>query len=435
MTYKANTTFFGCTNVGRVRTNNEDAFVTQKLWGDDCVLAIAIDGVGGYEGGEIAAAIASKTIPEYLEASPNGERVELLKQAVTAANNAIFEARETDPEHGQMSCVLTAAIIDMTQKKVSMVHVGDSRLYCFRHGRLKKLSHDHSLVGYREDIGDLTEEEAMHHPQRNVIGRDVGSQRHQPDDDEFIEAQVFKLMPNSILLFCSDGLTDMITSASITDILSQKDSLEDKTNALIEAALVAGGKDNVTAVLVEYQSDEPEPQDPAFDEFGIPVPVIAETPQPEIPDTTDTYDIPDTPSDNKNNKTLITTILCCVAVFLAILAALWFFVVKPMQTKPEPQQGTPMQIGMPASDQGTAPQAVSPVSSNEPDNTAITNDPVEPTGATDSQTKEIEALNKEIDKLTHQIDSLNNVVANQQYKLEMLKLQLQALLDQVQAMP
>lgn len=432
MTHKANISFYGNTNVGRVRTNNEDAFVTQKLWGDDCVLAIAIDGVGGYEGGEIAAAIASKTIPEYLEASPNGERVELLKQAVTAANNAIFEAREADPEHGQMSCVLSAAIIDMSQQKVSMAHVGDTRLYCFRNGRLKKLSHDHSLVGYREDIGDLTEEEAMHHPQRNVIGRDVGSQLHQPDDDEFIEAQVFKLMPNSTLLFCSDGLTDMITSATITDILSQDDSLEDKTNALIEAALVAGGKDNVTAVLVEYQSDKPEPMDPAFDEFGIPVPVITETPQPEIPDTTDTYDIPDTPSDNKNKKTLITTILCCVAVFLAILVALWFFVVKPMQSQPQPQQTTtPMQIGMPASEQAPASQVETPASTNEPDGAAVTNDPIEPTD-NNTQAEEIEALNKKIGKLTRQIDSLNNIVAVQREKQEMFKLQLQAFLIELQ---
>ena len=258
MKYNIKTSIIGKTDMGRVRTNNEDAFVAQQLWDKNTYLAIAIDGVGGYEGGEIAADIARKTIPEFLLASSNGERVELLKQAVTAANNAIFEAREADPEHGQMSCVLTAAIIDVAQKQISMAHVGDSRLYRFHHGELKKLSHDHSLIGYREEIGDLSEEEAMRHPQRNVISRDVGSQKHKANDDDFIEAEVFPLMPNTILLFCSDGLTDMITSSTISLVLSQKRSLEGKATALIKAALDAGGKDNVTVVLFEYQSNEPE---------------------------------------------------------------------------------------------------------------------------------------------------------------------------------
>lgn len=258
MKYNIKTSIIGKTDMGRIRTNNEDAFVAQQLWDENTYLAIAIDGVGGYEGGEIAADIARKNIPEFLLASSNGERLELLKQAVTAANNAIFEAREADPEHGQMSCVLTAAIIDVTQKQINMVHVGDSRLYGFHHGELKKLSHDHSLIGYREEIGDLSEEEAMHHPQRNVIGRDVGSQKHKANDDDFIEAQVFPLLPNTTLLFCSDGLTDMITSATITSVLSRGMKLEEKADALIKAALDAGGKDNVTVVLFEYLSDEPE---------------------------------------------------------------------------------------------------------------------------------------------------------------------------------
>lgn len=257
MKHKGEISIYGKTDMGRVRTNNEDAFVAQSLWDEDTFLAIAIDGVGGYEGGEIAADIARKTIPEFLSVSSNGERIELLKQAVTAANNAIFEAREADPEHGQMSCVLTAAIIDIAQQEISMAHVGDSRLYSFHHGELKKLSHDHSLIGYREEIGDLTEEEAMHHPQRNVIGRDLGSQKHKANDDEFIEAQVFPLLPNTTLLFCSDGLSDMITSSTITSVLSQSDSLEEKADALIKAALEAGGKDNVTVVLFEYLNDEP----------------------------------------------------------------------------------------------------------------------------------------------------------------------------------
>lgn len=257
MEYHKKIAYYGESDLGCVRTNNEDAFVVQKLWDDHTILAVAIDGVGGYEGGEVAAAIAQKTIPEFLEVSPNGERVELLKQAVTAANNAIYEARQEESGYPHMSCVLTAAIIDMAQRQISMVHVGDTRLYSFHEGELKKLSHDHSLVGYREEIGDLTEEQAMHHPQRNIINRDVGSAKHKVNDDDFIEAEVFPLLPNTTLLFCSDGLTDMITSAQIREILGQDTELSEKTKALIAAAKAEGGKDNVTVVLVEYQSDEP----------------------------------------------------------------------------------------------------------------------------------------------------------------------------------
>lgn len=256
MNNRSNIAYCGNSNMGLVRTNNEDAFISQNIWNKEIVLAVAIDGVGGYEGGEVAAAIAKQTITEYLSVSDNGERVELLKQAVTAANNAIYEARESDQEHSQMSCVLTAAIIDTIEKQVSMVHVGDTRLYSYHQGVLTKLSHDHSLIGYREEIGDLTEEEAMHHPKRNEIGRDVGSQKHNINDDDFIEANVFKLEPNTTFLLCSDGLTDMITSTTIKAILSGKDSISEKTSRLIKAALDAGGKDNVTVVLVDFQSEE-----------------------------------------------------------------------------------------------------------------------------------------------------------------------------------
>ena len=248
-------TCFGLSDMGRQRTNNEDALVTERL-DENTVLAAAIDGVGGYEGGEVAAAIAQKEIPDYLKMYNRGERLELLKQAVIAANNAIVDRRQTDTERANMSCVLTAALIDSQRKVVDMVHVGDTRLYQFRHGELQKLSHDHSLIGYREEIGDLTEEQAMHHPQRNVISRVVGSDRHEVEDREFLEAASFPLLPNSTFLFCSDGLTDLITSRQIASILERPAPLEEKTQMLIDAANEAGGKDNVTVVLVEYLADE-----------------------------------------------------------------------------------------------------------------------------------------------------------------------------------
>lgn len=255
MKNKEQITFFGLTDMGRQRTNNEDAFVAEQL-DDSTVLAVAIDGVGGYEGGEVAAEIAQTEIPKYLHEFPNGERLELLKQAVVCANNAIYDRRQVDTLRPYMSCVLTSAIVDMQRKVIDMVHVGDSRLYQYHHRELRKLSHDHSLIGYREEMGDLTEEQAMHHPQRNVISRDVGSAKHEVADRDFLEAVEFPLLPNSIFLLCSDGLTDLITSKQIIAILQQEVSLQAKVQALIDAANEAGGKDNVTVVLVEYNAEE-----------------------------------------------------------------------------------------------------------------------------------------------------------------------------------
>ncbi|MBO4646145.1 MAG: serine/threonine-protein phosphatase [Bacteroidales bacterium] len=259
-TDKNGVALFGATNVGKVRTNNEDNLIWQTLWDDSHYLAVAIDGMGGYEGGEVAAAIAHDKIIEYLETYPNGERIELLKQAVTFANNAIVDRRETSTELSSMGCVLTAILVEVKAKRVNMVHVGDSRLYMFSENKLVKLSHDHSLVGYREEQGELTEEEAMNHPQRSVISRDVGSERHEVNDHNFLESDIFPLEPETTFLLCSDGLPDMITSAQITSVLQSEHNIEDRVNGLIDAALVAGGKDNVTAVLLEYSPQVEKPQ-------------------------------------------------------------------------------------------------------------------------------------------------------------------------------
>lgn len=247
--------YYGLSDMGKQRTNNEDAFVAEQL-DENTILAVAIDGVGGYEGGEVAAEIAKTEIPKYLHEFQNGERIELLKQAVICANNAIYDRRQFDKARPDMSCVLTSAIVDKGRKVVDMVHVGDTRLYQYYHGELRKLSHDHSLIGYREEVGDLTEEQAMHHPQRNVISRDVGSGKHGVEDRDFLEAEEFPLLPNSTLLLCSDGLTDLITSKQIVEILKQNHPIEEKAQALIAAANEAGGKDNITVVLVEYQAEE-----------------------------------------------------------------------------------------------------------------------------------------------------------------------------------
>ena len=243
--------FCGKTDTGKNRKNNEDAYIAQSIWNDQVVLAAAIDGVGGYEGGEVAAAIARRTIIDYLDSYPNGERADLIKQAVVEANNAINRERIEDTEHPNMSCVMTAAIVDTKNGYLHMAHIGDTRLYQYANGKIEKLSHDHSLVGYREEIGDLTEEEAMHHPERNVIDRDAGSQILDFNTD-LVETDSFPLISNSTYIICSDGLSDMLTSSMMIDILKCELSLEERVDALINKANEEGGKDNITVVMIDY---------------------------------------------------------------------------------------------------------------------------------------------------------------------------------------
>ena len=247
--------FYGITDTGKKRNNNEDAFVAEQL-DESAVLAVVIDGVGGYEGGEVAAEIAQKEIPAYLKEFNNGERLEQLKRAVVSANNTIFERRQVDYTKANMCCVLTAVIIDTKQQFVYMAHVGDTRFYQFHNSFLDKLSHDHSLVGYMEDIGVLSEEQAMHHPKRNEIRRCVGSERHDVDDYNFIEAEQFPLLQNSTYLLCSDGLTDLVTSGQIRNIIQQNIPIKDMAQNLITAANDAGGKDNITTVIVDYKAQQ-----------------------------------------------------------------------------------------------------------------------------------------------------------------------------------
>lgn len=260
MKNRENIRFCGLTDTGKRRTNNEDAFVAEKL-DDNTVLAVVIDGVGGYEGGEVAAEIAQKEIPSYMKEFNRGERLELLKQAVVCANNTIFDRRQLDTARPNMGCVLTSALIDADRKVIDMVHVGDTRMYQYQNGELLKLSHDHSYVGYLEEIKELTEEQAMHHPRRNEISRSVGEERHGVSDRSFLEAVEHPLLPDSILLLCSDGLTDLVTSAQIVSILEQNVPLEEKTKQLINAANEAGGKDNITVVLVECPATKDDPNE------------------------------------------------------------------------------------------------------------------------------------------------------------------------------
>lgn len=240
----------GNTHPGMRRTENEDTFTCRQLWSPEKALLVVIDGVGGYAGGKKAAAIARDAIDQYME-TPKGDTLTMLREAVIFANNRIAEERTQDPRYSEMCCVLTAAVADATAGIVYFVHVGDTRMYRYRKGVLQKLTKDHSFVGLREDAGEITEREAMSHPQRNQILREVGSAIHRIDDEDFMQYGKEELLPGDGLLLCSDGLTDMVTAKQITDLLATSSALNTKVNNIIALANEMGGHDNITVVLLK----------------------------------------------------------------------------------------------------------------------------------------------------------------------------------------
>ncbi len=244
MAVKTRLRFAAASDPGKRRKNNEDRYYVDP---DRGIYAV-IDGVGGQAAGETAAGVAVDVIRERLERQ-TGTPEDRLREAITLANNEILRLSRSKPEWAGMACVLTVALIE--DDIVTIGHVGDSRLYVLRGGEIRKITHDHSPVGEREDRGELSEDEAMRHARRNEIYRDVGSSEREPDDPGFIEIEIFPMPSDALLLLCSDGLTDLVNSAAIlAGINRYAPDLDAATRALIDAANHAGGKDNITIVIV-----------------------------------------------------------------------------------------------------------------------------------------------------------------------------------------
>lgn len=248
--------FFGATDIGKVQTNNEDTFIAQYIWDECHILLVAIDGMGGEEGGEIAADIAKESILKYLTDFRDDTDLNLIKRAIADANNEIIRHKEFMPKYRRMGCVVTAGIINIDSETLSIAHVGDSRLYRFTNGELSKLTHDHSLVGYQEEQGILTEEQAMKHPRRSVLERCLGYENHFAEDSSFIEAGVYPLIDGEKFIFCSDGLCDMLMSKQIVECIHPEHSPEEECRDLINKANEAGGKDNITVVIAHVDRND-----------------------------------------------------------------------------------------------------------------------------------------------------------------------------------
>ena len=235
----------GASDAGLQREVNEDRCLCDPARG---VFAV-IDGVGGQAAGGKAADIALSLLRERL-GSETGTIADRIRDGITTANNDIYRLAASRAEWDGMACVLTVAIVK--HGTLTFGHVGDTRLYKLRADWIEKLTQDHSPVGEREDAKEISERQAMRHPRRNEVYRDVGSERHDRRDRDFIDVDEVAFEADAALLLCSDGLTDLVDSASIAHTVSQWAGDPDAVvRELIASANAAGGKDNVTVVYVE----------------------------------------------------------------------------------------------------------------------------------------------------------------------------------------
>lgn len=232
------------TDAGRLRAENQDRHYVDEFRG----IFLVVDGLGGHAAGGKAAETAVEVIRAELE-NRDGDPRQFIRRAITNANNTIYQLAAANEHWSGMACVMTLAVV--SDGRATIGHVGDSRLYLVWNGTMRKLTPDHSPVGEREDRGELMEQEAMAHPRRHEIFRDVGSKPHEPEDDEFVEIREFLFKPDAAVLLCTDGLSDVLTSAQMSEIIERYDGdAPEVARNLVRAANEAGGNDNITAVFV-----------------------------------------------------------------------------------------------------------------------------------------------------------------------------------------
>ena len=278
--------FYGITDKGKRREKNEDTFFARETNDKRFLIAGVIDGVGGYEGGDVAAGIARTVIMQNLE-TISEDVIETLRGAIVAANAKINDEKKEAGINERMACVLTCAVADIQNNKCWYAHVGDTRIYLLRDHSLVKISKDHSVVGFLEESGRITEEEAMRHPRRNEINKALGFEEDISTPEDFIETGESPFLPGDLLLLCSDGLTDMVSSAAIMQILTSKKNLISRATELVDAANNSGGNDNITAVLVENNNwpkkkHEPVPVERKKNEAVEPITAAEATPVNKI---------------------------------------------------------------------------------------------------------------------------------------------------------
>lgn len=225
-------------DTGRRRRHNEDSYICKPP-----LFAVA-DGMGGAQAGEVASGLAAGVLGEADADTGGGE--ERIATLIQEANRRVFQRSSEDAATSGMGTTMTVALVDSATGTIALGHVGDSRAYRVRGGKLEQLTDDHSLVGELTRSGKLSAEEAVTHPQRSVITRALGTEPDVDVDTFTVEAE-----PDDVYLLCSDGLTDMISDDEILALVAGSDDLEGAARGLVDAANAGGGEDNITVVLFQ----------------------------------------------------------------------------------------------------------------------------------------------------------------------------------------
>ena len=242
--------FYSAIDTGRARSNNEDSVALDEA----SALAVLADGMGGYNAGEVASGMATSFIKAELgrwlqQAAGNATDVDIRRAmdiCVDNANRAIFNAANSNPQYAGMGTTLVVGVF--REHRLLLGHVGDSRGYRLRGGKLIQLTRDHSLLQEQIDAGLITPEQAAFSANKNLVTRAVGV-----EDTVLLETHLHEVQPDDLYLMCSDGLSDMLDDQSIAQVLQGCDSLEQAGTALIDAANDAGGKDNIAIILARVQ--------------------------------------------------------------------------------------------------------------------------------------------------------------------------------------
>ena len=242
----------GDTHVGRMRAGNEDAFLVDVERG----VFLVADGMGGHAAGEIASELATRAVGLTLvEGVDRGLQADALAAAMVesfrVADAAISQHVLNAPDTRGMGTTVTACVV-CTDGTYRLGHIGDSRAYLMRGGRLAQLTTDHTWVQRQVDSGRLTPSAARRHPFRHIVTRALGA-----DGSETPDLIAGQLLAGDLLLLCSDGLTGMVPDRQLARILPLEIRLEDRVAELIDQANRRGGRDNITAILVEFYEVEP----------------------------------------------------------------------------------------------------------------------------------------------------------------------------------
>ena len=242
--------FHAITDVGRMRSQNQDnVYGTTEPIGRLLNLFLVADGMGGHNAGDYASRRAIELVRESVTSSQEGEPIRILREAITTANDLLYQEAREHAEKSGMGTTFVAATV--TEDGLLVANVGDSRLYVLHDGELRQVTLDHSLVSEMVRTGNMTREMAYHHPKKHMITRAVGA-------EDKVEVDFFdvSLFGDEIILLCSDGLSNMVDDTRIREILLEDSSVEQRAEDLVQAANQKGGKDNITVIIVEPFSSE-----------------------------------------------------------------------------------------------------------------------------------------------------------------------------------